>query len=80
MWREKFKKVGLILFADIVYLREIERAGLYFLFAAMFCILQNGQKKERKTENKKSVDTHLAFYKWEKKFLYKVFRRTQPSR
>ena len=48
MWREKFKKAGLILFADIVYLREIERAGLYFLFAAMFCMLQNGQKKRKK--------------------------------
>ena len=63
MWRENFKKVGLILFADIVYLREIERAELYFLFAAVFCMLQNGQKKEKNPENKKSVDTHLAFYK-----------------
>ena len=63
MWREKFKKVGLILFADIVYLREIERAELYFLFAAVFCMLHNGQKKEKNPENKKSVDTHLAFYK-----------------
>ena len=57
MWREKFKKVGLILFADIVYLREIERAELYFLFAAVFCMLQNGQKK-KKTRKTRRVWTH----------------------